>query len=1069
MILKLINFLAVSAAVLSTTSYASEGDVPTSSDSFMSLEIFSFYEGKPYEGAEYKTSNSSCISLASGKCILRVDADSSFEIPLKSSDYDDSKQTLKTESKFLLVSSVGHVSSKAEFKYLPGQTALVIADIKDEKTIFEFDYPKIPQKDDIGSKIVKVSGPLFNYKGSVTSEETGKAISGVQIFAIGLDSESTSNEEGNFQIELKKGAKISFVHPSFSSYTSKVIEKKSSAPVHYKLKPSSIQLKEFVVTAPHIKGSISALLDEKKSSKEVADVIGSEQMSKSGDSDAASALGRVTGLTLVDGKYIFIRGLDERYTAILLNDAKLPSPDPAKRVIPLDLIPTGIVESIKIQKSMVPSKTAEFGGGVISIRTKSYPDGFKASIGLSTGLKSAGIENAGFIPTLRGEEVYSYEGGSEDFTGLDDGTRELAGNVNEASNYKGKVTSSNYNEEEISSYTKSFDSTWETSKSTKAAPISLKADVGDKFVLGTDAELGYNLALLYGDKYDREQRELFRYVASNGKLDSIDKELTYDISKRTVKVGALAMVGAKFGKNHELKSSSILTRKTSDKVQLKSGSSGSGDDRFESTKLEWNERKLEFNQFSGKHTILDKLELNWFYSKSLAQRYLPDTREYVYEIAEDTGSKRLSTRSTGASRTYSVLKDNVEDYSLDIGYPVLSNKVVKADLVIGFNKFTKERESDTKRYFYTYSDVSAIDLSGAIESILSDSNISSGLVSIEEGTLNTDEYTARQLLDSHYASASVTLFDSLFMTLGNRTEWTNQQVLSYDKDAAEKLPIKAEVDNADSLPSANLTYKFSPKYQIRLGWSNSVARPEFRELSTATFYDDTVDMNVRGYPDLERSLIENSDIRFEYYPTPNESVSIGYFIKDVDKPIEKYYITEGADSQVITFRNSESATNVGIELDFLLKPNFFSKAYALTFGGNYSRVFSKTTIDPSKIEGASSVTSLNRPMQGVSPYSINGFVSFDIYRHATTMTLLLNEIGERITEIGTNNVPDIWEEPIRTIDVVTSAKFGRKRNWKAGFKAKDLAPTTRKSLQDGKVIKSMESRSEYSLSIGYKF
>ena len=195
-------------------------------------------------------------------------------------------------------------------------------------------------------------------------------------------------------------------------------------------------------------------------------------------------------------------------------------------------------------------------------------------------------------------------------------------------------------------------------------------------------------------------------------------------------------------------------------------------------------------------------------------------------------------------------------------------------------------------------------------------------------------------------------------------------------------------------------------------------------------------MSVEGYPDLKRSMIDNTDIRFEYYPTPNESFSIGYFVKNIENPIEKYYITEGADSQVITFRNSEKAENLGLELDFLLKPALFSKAYALTFGGNYSRVFSTTTIDPNKIEGASSVTSLSRPMQGVSPYSVNGFLSFDIYRYATTFTLLINEIGERITEIGTNNVPDIWEEPIRTLDFVASCKFGRNRNWKIGFKAK---------------------------------
>lgn len=1077
---------------------------------FMTIEIVVFDGDLPKEGASGSFGNLSCKTATNGRCKLTVFESDLAHLSSEISSNNENDENEDTDSKHLKDLTVGQnrenerkVSSNGaatqentnaenlanefilkvglgvrekskKIQFLPGSSVLAVAVNQPEGLYLEVDAPERATALNEGSTSVEMEGPEIAFHGKVVSSSDEKPVAGAQIFVIGMDSDAVSSEDGVFKIRLKKNAKISIVHPSYSSLTSSPLTPtkegglSSDFPQIFKVSPSAIKLKEFVVTAPHIKGSVSSLLDERKQTKEVADVLGSEQMSKSGDSDAASALGRVTGLTLVDGKYIFIRGLDERYTAILLNGAKLPSPDPSKRVIPLDLFPTGIIESIKIQKSMTPSKTGEFGGGIISLRTKSYPDTFKAGVSMSLGLQSANVTGLPAIPMIRRDEVYTYEGGATDYLGLDDGTRELNGDVNRASTYKGRITSASYSDEEIKYYTKQFSGSWGVTSSEKSAPFSLKLELGDRFEWG-GGEFGYNTALLYGDKYDRTDRELYRYIATDGRLDTIDKDLDYDISKRSVKFGVLGAVGAKFGKNHEVESTSILTRKTSDKVQLKSGSSGSGDDRFSAIKLEWNERKLEFSQLKGEHVLFNRLTIGWQYSRSLAQRYLPDTREYTYDIAEDTGRRRLSTRSSGATRTYSLLKDNVDDYSLDTDYKILDQDRFKVSVSVGANKFTKERNSKTKRYFYLFNDPQNNELSEEIDVILSNEKINSDLISIEEGTLNTDDYIAQQYLDSHYVSLNLDLFGWLQVNLGQRVEWTNQQVISYDKDAADKVPVKAELDDADNLPAFNTTFRFGRRFQLRFGYSQTLARPEFRELSTATFFDDTIDASVRGYPSLKRSLIDNRDVRFEFYPTANESLSIGYFVKDVDSPIEKYYITEGADSQVVTFRNSEKASNIGMELDWLIKPHLFSTAYGITLGGNFSVVNSETTIDPSKIEGASSVTSLDRPMQGVSPYSFNSYISFELYRHAAVFTMLVNVIGERITEIGTNKVPDIWEDPIETWDFVASKKVGRSRKVKLSFKAKDFKPSERITRQDGKVISLEKSQTELSFGIGYNF
>lgn len=1000
------------------------------------LEVTAFEGASPESGVIVSGDGRSCTTNSGGFCSLVVSAG-----------------THKFKFERILLGSTRSLVRYKSIRIDAAVSTLAIVNIDEGELLVNIDQPS--QDTQLSSTAREAAGETDLkrgiLKGVVVSSETSLPVSGAEIFVNGYPLNASSDENGVFELKLPDGASISIIHPNFSTLSTKAITISPTSAIEkiYKLSPAAISLQEFVVTAPHLKGSISSLLDEKKESREVAEVLGSEQMSKSGDSDAASALGRVTGLTLVDGKYIFIRGLDERYTAVLLNESKLPSPDPSKRVIPLDLVPTGILESVVIQKSMSPNRTADFGGGIISLRTKSYPDEFTSKVGVSVDLGSSVVSS-----------VKSYEGGDDDWTGLDDGTRKLPENV-DATSSKGLINSTNFSGSEIEAFGESFTGFWDTKTKKVSRPYSLSLQLGDSFG-GSDLKYGYYTAVIYGDKYSNEKRQLNRYTASDGKLGSIEKELDYDIDQRSIKLGALASLGLDYKKKHSLKMTSILTRKTSDDVQIKEGSSGSGDDYFESTKLKWVERKLEFNQLKGTHSVFKHIDFGWNLSQSLAQRYEPDTREYTYESSDRNAERRLSTRASGNGRLFSILKDDVEDYSVDVTFKLTEFDSFTSKFVIGLNQYTKERTSKTKRYYFT--GYNTLDLSANVGSLFTPENIREGLVTLEEGTLNTDSYTGRQMIDTYYGLLDLSVYNKVFIQVGTRVEANNQQVVSFDKDAVEKVPVKAEVDNSDALRSLNASYKIGRKNQIRLGLSETVARPEFRELANATFFDDNIDRKVRGYPFLKRSIIENYDLRWEFYPTVNESLSFGLFYKKVNDPIEKVLAKEGADSVVVSFRNSKGAENKGLELEWLLKNSLFplGAKHAVSFGGNYSRVLSETEIDVSDLAGASPVTSLERPMQGVSPYSFNSYLSYDYYPRGLVVTLLYNEIGERISEIGISGVPDVYEEKSGSLDAVASLKVGRTN---LSLKKKNWIPQDRTTTQDGKTITREKTDTTYSLGV----
>ena len=1038
------------------------------------VEIFVFAQGSAHSGVSVTYNGTSlCTSDATGLCQLalpygsygmRMAADDNLEVVAVSRSEEVSPTAASDAATEIPVSNRGTVTVYVDWQPKPQ------GDAADPKGLppalrYRVDVPLGPAPSTPssvgpqGSGTPEAAQETKELRIVVRSLATGLAIGGVQVFVKGKDLQAKTNTAGLASFQLPPGQyDIALIHPDFTSATLRDVGVANDAAtsegttpntqattVEASLSPASVALDELVVSAPHVRGSAAAFNEIRRESLEVNDVIGSEQMSKNGDSSAASALRRVTGLTLLDGKYIYVRGLGERYSSVTLNGSYLPSPEPMRRVVPLDIFPASILEGVVVQKTFTPDMPGEFGGGTLRLRTKRSFEGdrIKVSYGQSYALESG--------ERLKGPQ------GKRDWTGFDDGTRALPKAIRKAD--RGKITggTNGYSDAEIEAFGESFKRAYSIERESAKAwndqnPEQSRALLGDNrsasAELRSSGELGVfrwgaYLSGLYGTGYEDGSYSLKRYNADSGKLTSIDKDLTTTYSKRKIDAGSLGHLRLGLGEGHSVDAISLLTRKTTDTAQLREGSQGSGDDIIRSTSLEWNERELFFNQFIGTHEFFDRFTIDWRYSQADARNYIPDARSYRYEkVGEEY---LLSNRNDGNSRTFSTLVDLAEDWGVDATVTVVDWKPVVVRSKGGIASFYKKRDYEARRFFFQTPD----GLDNAVralkpEEILRPENISSSGFTLTENTRNTDTYRGRQILDAVYGQGEVSFGEWFALVAGARMEESRQQVLTYSLHDAGLAPEQASLNDRSVLPASNLTLRFGEHIQLRGAYSQTVSRPDLRELSTGSYYDDRLDIEVEGYPDLKTSDVRNIDARLEFYSGDTHRLSFGLFRKDIRRPIERVLLNVAGSDTKISYRNSKFARNEGFEVEMATGVEPFSLSTNVAF------IESLVNLDLGSIGNQASLTSSKRPMQGVSPYIINVGFQFEPQNAPYQANLIYNKIGSRISELGTNGVPDVLEESRWTLDFVASYDLSEAMTM--GLKLSDLVPQGTTTTQDGKVI-----------------
>jgi len=894
----------------------------------------------------------------------------------------------------------------------------------------ELNEPDIPIK--TKNRVVgKISGRLTN--------QDGKPIAGASIFIQGVKLKINSNNEGLYSAEVPEGRYIiSFVHKEYSTESLRnitVLSKKRTVQ-NVKMSVTGLELEDFIVVAPHVKGSLSALIEVRRKSSSVAEVMGSEQISKSGDSDAASSLKRITGLTIVDGKYVYIRGLGERYSNVLLNGMALPSPDPTRRVVQLDLFPSGILQSLVVQKSYSPEYSGSFGGGTVILNTKDIPEKFQGKVSIGTNY-SAG--NA---------RVNSYKGGSKDHLGIDDGTRKLPESIATATAngrrlfQSSGVNSGGYSQAEIRQFSKDMPRTYNTNEESAGLPPSLSVSLGDLYKY-KGKKFGYLISGMYSNKWENEEKSKINYK-SDGTEDN-RKEI--ETSKQTVKLSGMLNLGADFGKHAKFSTNTLLLRKTTDKVtnDIKSSESDS-DANYRDIGLEWQERQLFSQIFGGKHQVgsNNKRMLEWRAAYSLAKRYQPDSRNYQQDLKD--GKYITSTAGKRNQKFYNELNDKSQDYSLKVALPLIKNSWFDVLAKVGGQHIRKNRQSETKRFKYGQIDATvAANTTGntdileeSIQEICTDEVIEAGGCLLEDITEASDRYSATQTINAYFVDSEIKIKEFMRINIGARVEDSKQTIKTYE--GVDRIEVESGLNMQDILPVLGTTFFLTDTLQLRSAYSETVSRPDFKDLNPGSYYDDEKGRSVNGNLDLKGTVIKNIDARLEWYFGKNESLSFGVFQKKFLNPIEEVAGTFDNNGDLVfaeakyQLANVGNAKSSGFEIEARKNFGFISNALDyLSLGGNYSKIKSEMKI----FENLSGqVTNQSRPLQGQSEYIVNLNLDYDNPNSGTTATLLFNVFGERIDSVGTKPFGDVYEQPFEQLDFVFSQKIGK--SYKVKLKLQNL-------------------------------
>lgn len=799
--------------------------------------------------------------------------------------------------------------------------------------------------------------------------------------------------------------------------------------------------------------------DEKRATASVSNVIGEQQFTRSGDSNIAEGLKRVAGLSTVGGKYVYVRGLGERYSTTLLNGALLPSPEPINRVVPLDLFPTAMLESVLVQKTYSAQFPSEFGGGVLQLRTKKSTDEFFWNVSSSFGA----------TPGVNFDDGLTIPGGSRDWLGADDGYRAIPSALSTATagdkelkRYSPYLGAGGYTPEELQTIGRSLRNEYNINREELPPNMKFSTSVGNFHELGSsDMRVNYMAAVDYSNSWDTNEIERNSYKNSNSGLE-IDDDLDYFGTEHSIDVSSIFTAGIDINPNHNIRTTTVLLRKTDDTV-----SELIGDQAAEAlvriSEVEWVERELLSNQIQGDHYFpeFNELVVNWRYSDVTAQRDSPDNRKYRYDLFPD--GYRFSTRADGNVRRFSVLEDNAEDFGLDLTMvfytPLNSIFTTQA----GYVHTTKHRESEIRRYSFFDQGAKAFDqdlLMLSMEEILAYENIGSDGFELREFTRPTDNYEAGNKSDSYYLQGELNFDDRLRFSLGFRNEEFSQNVRTFDL-FRKGQEIEAKQYSDDVLPAFSATF-INNDHQFRIAYSETLSRPDFRELSPAAFTNPLTGKEVVGNPNLEIAAIKNYDFRWEWYFGFSDYMSFGLFYKEFDKPIESI-IQPGADKRQ-TFANALAGENRGVEFEVSKQMDFLGERWEdFYIQSNVAFIDSTVDIAPADI---GVLTNSSRPLQGQSDWLFNAQFGYEPFS-GITATMLYHYFGERVSQVGTSGAPDLIEQPFGELNFVYIQELND--SWRITAKAKNMLDEASEITQGGLITTAFNMGREFSLQVDYRF
>jgi TonB-dependent receptor len=752
-------------------------------------------------------------------------------------------------------------------------------------------------------------------------------------------------------------------------------------------------------------------LVERKQAQVITDNLGASEMKNNGDSDAASAMTRITGLSVVDNQFVYVRGLGERYSNTTLSGAIIPTTEPDKKVVPLDLFPAGLLDSIQVNKSYSPDRSAEFAGGLVSIVPLKFPS--RPVLDLSYGLSVLEIATGKSIPLSPAN--------GNDWFGFDDGVRALpdAFPSNKVVRQGIYTPTVGLPADQITTLGRQLANQWSPIREDGAPGQNWGLVFGNRFgKVGVIASATHS----YRESFQREQRAFYR-VADEGELEAVS-DYTMEFGTQRAQLGAVGNLSFQFTPSQRVSFENFYSHGGRDEGRVFEGPNTENNFYYFNRRLAFTEEGLFSNSLIGEHFFqrLSNSRFDWRVTSARATRDEPDLREVLYQspflagTLRPSGTPVLADESQSGFRMFNTLDDDTVD--LAANWSVFSTAAGRPlQIKVGTSYIERTRDFQSRRFRYipivlNKDGAASINLTQSPEELYAPTNVGNSFRFNEE-TRPTDAYEGNQTTTSGYGMFDLSFSATTRVVAGARVERFEQAVDTFDPFGLFERTVTTENNNTDFFPAVNLVQAFGERTNLRLSYSATVNRPEFRELAPFEFTDVVGSRAVRGNPDLERAKIQNVDARWELFPGGRSVLAVSGFYKYFDSPIERVVIA-GA-QPIVTFQNADSARNFGVELEasYQLLPGLF-------FNANYTWVDSKISLLASQ---RTVQTSLERPLAGQSKNLFNLMTEYTL--GGFSARVLVNYFGDRISDVGSNQAPDVLEQGREAIDVVVGQRIGR--------------------------------------------
>ncbi|MEQ8578395.1 MAG: carboxypeptidase-like regulatory domain-containing protein [Balneola sp.] len=870
--------------------------------------------------------------------------------------------------------------------------------------------------------------------GTIIDAGNGETIIGASVGISGTTKGAASDLDGNFTIRgLEPG--IYSVTVSYISYTTQtvtgiVVTESESAVLNIALESNVADLDEVVVTAEAIKSGEAGLLSIQRKAVAVQDGISSEELSRSTDGNVGSAMKRVSGVTVVGGKDVYVRGLGNRYSNVQLNGSPIPSTNPNKKEAPVDILSSGIVDNIVVQKTYTPDQSGEFSGGSVQIVTKEFPNNPNITFSYTTDVNT----NSTF------KNYLGYSGGGIDFLGYDNGFRSLPEDVEDS-----QIT----NAEEAGRIVSTLNNSW-ASKNIQSLPgqkfgFSYSNQFNqDKMPIGLVSNLSYKYAT------DSRTNESFRYINNfneNTGETLLGSDYIRNSGEEKTSLNGMLNIFAKPNELTKIGLKNLYSNSSNNQYSAIEGSYYNFDNDNRQTVAEFDRRAIYSSSLIFETYFQDFMEssMDASITYSKAVRDLPDRRTTQY-VRTDAGDLEVILPFRGNSHFFSYQNDN--NYSAKLDYDF--KPVEKLSVKVGGFALYKDRDFESYKLIYEENpsaNAPDIDKSLSAEEIFTAENILNESLILTERTSSRDSYNGEQELAAGYFSLNWSPTSRWNFVSGLRAENSSQSINS-----------DVLVDELDLLPAFNATFRPSEKTNLRGAFSITLARPEFRELSEFNFQDFIGGRTVFGNSDLQRTKIYNYDLRLETFPNVGELFAFSLFYKEFENPIEVFYrITQNNE---VRYDNVESANLYGVEVEG--RKDITEK---LRLSSNFSYILSGVEY----ADGASAGRQANadRPMFGQSPYTLNLNAFYLMPSIDSELTLSFNKFGERISAVGNNEQPDDeYEQSFNKLDLNFTKNF---RNASINASIENILGDNVVYKQGDIITNQYEIGTSFSISFSYSF